>query len=94
MQQKFFKDSDFKAFAGKTVKIIVVPNGAEQGRKFFDKMNEFATSPEVGAKGLAWTKIENNEAQGGIAKFITSEMIAKLENNFGVKDKSAIFFCG
>lgn len=87
-----FKDSDFKAFAGKTVKIIVVPNGAEQGRKFFDKMNEFATSPEVGAKGLAWTKIENNEAQGGIAKFITPEMIAKLENNFGVKDKSAIFF--
>ena len=89
---EFFKDSDFKAFAGKTVKIIVVPNGAEQGRKFFDKMNEFATSPEVGAKGLAWTKIENNEAQGGIAKFITPEMIAKLENNFGVKDKSAIFF--
>lgn len=89
---EIFKDSDFKAFAGKTVKIIVVPNGAEQGRKFFDKMNEFATSPEVGAKGLAWTKIENNEAQGGIAKFITPEMIAKLENNFGVKDKSAIFF--
>ena len=89
---EIFKDSDFKAFAGKTVKIIVVPNGAEQGRKFFDKMNEFATSPEVGAKGLAWTKIENNEAQGGIAKFITPEMIAKLENDFGVKDKSAIFF--
>ena len=89
---EIFKDSDFKAFAGKTVKIIVVPNGAEQGRKFFDKMNEFATSPEVGAKGLAWTKIENNEAQGGIAKFITSEMILKLENDFGVKDKSAIFF--
>ncbi len=89
---EIFKDSDFKAFAGKTVKIIVVPNGAEQGRKFFDKMNEFATSPEVGAKGLAWTKIENDEAQGGIAKFITPEMIAKLENDFDVKDKSAIFF--
>ena len=39
-----FKDSDFNAFRGKTVKVIIVPNGASQGRKFFDKMGEFATS--------------------------------------------------
>ena len=44
----------------KTIKAIVVPNGAKQGRKFFDKMGEFATTEEVGAKGLAWTKFEED----------------------------------
>ena len=59
----------------KTVKVIVVENGAEQGRKFFDKMNEFAISDEVGAKGLAWTKFEQDGTiAGGIAKFITEDM--------------------
>ena len=54
---KIFKNIEFNAFKDKTVKAIIVPNGAEQGRKFFDKMTEFATTDEVGAKGLAWTKI-------------------------------------
>ena len=38
-----FENSDFNAFKDKTVKAIVIPNGAEQGRKFFDKMTEYAT---------------------------------------------------
>ena len=33
-----FENSDFNAFKGKTIKAIVVPEGAKQGRKFFDKM--------------------------------------------------------
>ena len=77
----------------KTVKAIVVPDGAEQGRKFFDKMTEFATTDEVGAKGLAWTKFEKDgTVQGGIAKFITDEAKAKLENEYGVKAGDSIFF--
>ena len=90
---KLFENSDFNAFKGKTVKAIVVPNGAEQGRKFFDKMGEFATSDEVGAKGLAWTKFEQTgEITGGIAKFITSEIKEKLEKEYNVKPNSSIFF--
>ncbi len=89
---EIFKNSDFKAFDNKTIKIIVVPEGSNQGRKFFDKMTEFAITEEVGAKGLAWTKIENNEAQGGIAKFISEEMLRELMNKYGAKDKDAIFF--
>ena len=88
-----FENTEFNAFKNKTVKIIVVPNGAEQGRKFFDKMTEFATSDEVGAKGLAWTKFEKDgTVQGGIAKFITDEAKAKLENEYGVKSGDSIFF--
>ena len=89
---ELFKDSEFNAFKDKTVKAIVVPGGAEQARKFFDKMTEFATE-EAEAKGLAWVKIDNeNQVNGGIAKFVTDEIKDKLEANFGVKPNDAIFF--
>ena len=89
---ELFKDSEFNAFKDKTVKAIVVPGGAEQARKFFDKMTEFATE-EAEAKGLAWVKIDNeNVVNGGIAKFVTDEIRDNLEANFGVKPNDAIFF--
>ena len=91
---KVFEKSDFKAFVGKTVKAIIVPEGAKQGRKFFDKMTDFAKTEEVGAKGLAWTKLEENTLTGGIAKFITEEMKESLEKEFGFKNEDAIFFIG
>ena len=88
-----FENTEFNAFKDKTVKIIVVPNGAEQGRKFFDKMTEFATTDEVGAKGLAWTKFEKDGTiQGGIAKFITEEAKSKLKEEYKVKAGDSIFF--
>lgn len=88
-----FENTEFNAFKDKTIKIIVVPNGAEQGRKFFDKMADFATSEEVGAKGLAWTKINaEKQVEGGIAKFITDDIKEKLINDFGAKENSSIFF--
>ena len=88
-----FENTEFNAFKDKTIKIIVVPNGAEQGRKFFDKMADFATSEEVGAKGLAWTKINaEKQVEGGIAKFITEDIKEKLINDFGAKENSSIFF--
>ena len=90
---KIFEKSDFNAFKDKTVKIIVVPNCAEQGRKFFDKMGEYAISEEVGAKGLAWTKFEQDgSVTGGIAKFITDEIKETLIKEYGVEKNSAIFF--
>lgn len=90
---KLFKNSEFNAFKDKTIKAIIVPNGAEQGRKFFDKMGEFATTEEVGAKGLAWTKLDNEgNVQGGIAKFITEEIKEKLEKEYGLEKNSSIFF--
>ena len=89
---KLFENTEFNAFKDKTVKVIVVPNGAEQGRKFFDKMTEFAVE-ECGAKGLAWTKIDNEgTVQGGIAKFITDEIKEKLQKEFGAENNSSLFF--
>ncbi|MBQ2835628.1 MAG: aspartate--tRNA ligase [Clostridia bacterium] len=89
---KVFANIDFNAFKDKTIKAIIVPNGAEQGRKFFDKMTEFAVQ-ECEAKGLAWTKFEQDgTVQGGISKFITEEAKARLENEFGAKTGDSIFF--
>ena len=88
---KLFADTEFNAFKGKTVKIIVVPNGAEQGRKFFDNMTEFAKE-DAGANGLAWVKVEADGYTGGIAKFITDEAKQGLEQEYGVKTNDAIFF--
>ncbi len=90
---KVFENSDFKAFEGKTIKAIVVKDGANQGRKFFDKMVEYATTEEVGAKGLAWTKLdENGEVTGGIAKFITPDIKEILEKEYNLEKNCAIFF--
>lgn len=90
---KLFQNSDFNAFRGKTIKAIVVPEGAKQGRKFFDKMGEFATTEEVGAKGLAWVKFEETgEVVGGIAKFITQDIKETLEKEYKVQKNTAIFF--
>ena len=89
---KVFEETEFNAFKGKTIKAIVVPKGAEQGRKFFDKMTEFAVE-ECSAKGLAWTKFETDGTiAGGIAKFITEDAKTKLENEYGVKPGDSIFF--
>ena len=87
-----FENTEFNAFKDKTVKVIVVPNGAEQGRKFFDKMTDFAVE-ECEAKGLAWTKI-NGEGQleGGIAKFITDDIKEKLISDYGAGINSSMFF--
>ena len=89
---EIFKNVDFTAFKDKSVKIIVVPNGAEQGRKFFDNMTEFATN-EAGAKGLAWVKVDNeNNLSGGISKYITPEVQKELEEKVELNQNSAAFF--
>ena len=87
---EIFKDSEFNGFKDKTIKAIIIPNGAEQGRKFFDNMTQFAVD-ELDAKGLAWAKFDNeNNASGGIAKYITDDVKAKLVE-IGVKPNDSIF---
>ena len=89
---KLFENTEFNAFKNKTIKAIIVPNGAEQSRKFFDKMTDFAIQ-ECEAKGLAWVKINNeNTLEGGISKFINEEIKLRLQNEFGAKANSSIFF--
>ena len=87
-----FENLGFKAFAGKTVRVIVVPNGAENPRSFFEGMTDFAIQ-ECKAKGLAWLKVnEDRTMQGPIAKFINEEATEKMLTQIDAKAGDAIFF--
>ena len=89
---EIFKNVDFTPFKDKTVKAIVVDGAAEQSRKFFDGMSDFATI-EAGAKMLGWVKVDNeNVLSGGVAKYITLEVQKELEEKIGMKKNSAVFF--
>ena len=85
-----FENSEFNAFKGKIVKTIIVPNGAGEGRKFFDSMTDFAKE-EAGADGLGWVKLTDEGPIGGIAKFVTEEVKSGLEK-LGAKIGDSIFF--
>ena len=87
-----FEGTEFNAFKEKTVKVITVQKMEDKPRKFFDMMSNFAVE-ELGAKGLAWTKVdENNELNGGISKFIDEERKEKLFKKLNLSSGCAMFF--
>lgn len=97
-----FEGSEFKAFAGKHVRALPVPNTASQPRKFFDSLGDFAV--EHGAKGLAWVRVGEDVPQsldglggtptltGPIAKFLTEENVKVLTERLSLAPGHAIFF--
>lgn len=87
-----FKDTEFNAFKDKTVKVIAVPMKEELPRKFFDTMGEYAVN-ELGAKGLAWVKVDGEtNLNGGISKFISDEQKQEIEKITNTKENTALFF--
>ncbi|MFJ9826804.1 aspartate--tRNA ligase [Streptomyces sp. NPDC101160] len=86
-----FEKSEFKAFAGKHVRALAVPNTGDQPRKFFDGLGDFAVS--LGAKGLAWVRVgEGGALTGPIAKFLTEENVKVLTERLGLAEGHAVFF--
>lgn len=86
-----FADSEFKAFAGKHVRALPVPDTASQSRKFFDGLGDYAV--EQGAKGLAWVRVaEDGSLTGPIAKFLTEANVAELTKRLGLDAGHAVFF--
>ncbi|MDT0573805.1 aspartate--tRNA ligase [Streptomyces sp. DSM 3412] len=86
-----FEGSEFKAFAGKHVRALAVPDVSAQPRKFFDQLGEYAI--EQGAKGLAWVRVaEDGSLSGPIAKFLTEENVAELTKRLSLAAGHAVFF--
>ncbi|MBU6532163.1 aspartate--tRNA ligase [Streptomyces sp. NPDC057245] len=86
-----FAGSEFKAFAGKHVRALPVPDVAGQPRKFFDQLGDYAV--EQGAKGLAWVRVgEDGSLTGPIAKFLTEENVAELTKRLALAAGHAVFF--
>ncbi|MCE0484810.1 MAG: aspartate--tRNA ligase [Methylacidiphilales bacterium] len=85
-----FAKSEFKAFAGKTVRAMAIPQAFDQPRSWFDNLQEEAK--KLGAPGLAYIKIDaNGELTGPIAKFMIGDSATALKE-LGAKQQSAIFF--
>ncbi|MFB7653814.1 MULTISPECIES: aspartate--tRNA ligase [unclassified Streptomyces] len=86
-----FEGSEFKAFAGKHVRALPVPDVSGQPRKFFDQLGDYAV--EQGAKGLAWVRVaEDGSLTGPIAKFLTEENVAELTKRLSLAAGHAVFF--
>ncbi|PRH80159.1 aspartate--tRNA ligase [Streptomyces solincola] len=86
-----FEGSEFKAFAGKHVRALPVPDTAGQPRKFFDGLGDYAV--EQGAKGLAWVRVgEDGGLTGPIAKFLTEDDVKVLTERLGLAAGHAVFF--
>ena len=87
-----FENTEFNGFKDKDIKAIKVKGGAENSRKFFDAMGEFAVN-ELGAKGLAWIKVDNeNKVSGSIAKFIDEETRQALSEKINLEAGDCVFF--
>ncbi len=85
-----FAKSEFKAFAGKTVRAFSVPEAFDQPRSWFDNLQEEAK--KLGAPGLAYVKIDGRgELTGPIAKFMTGDSAPALKELASNK-QSVIFF--
>ncbi len=86
-----FEGSAFKAFAGKHVRALPVPDVSDRPRKFFDQLGDYAVSQ--GAKGLAWVRVgEDGSLTGPIAKFLTEENVAELTKRLSLAAGHAVFF--
>ena len=92
---EFFRDSEFKAFAGVVasggvVRAIRAPQVAEKPRKFFDDLIKFAQ--ENGAKGMAYIIWSGGTEKSPITKFLSREVIDGLRDAGGIEDGDALFF--
>ena len=86
-----FAKSEFNAFKNKTVKAIAIDSSSVT-RRFFDEMTDFAKS-ELGMKGLAWIKInEDSTVVGPIAKYLSEDILKEMFEKTGAKENYGIFF--
>jgi len=89
-----FKNSEFKVFAdaiktGGMVKAINFKN-SNLSRKEIDELAQFVQS--VGAKGLAWIKVEKDKLTSPILKFLSQEEKTSLLERLHPEERDTIFF--
>jgi aspartyl-tRNA synthetase len=86
-----FEKSDFRAFQGKTVRVLTIPDVSDKPRSFFDQIESRAKTE--GAAGLAWLAVQDDLSfKGPIAKFITLEMQQEILTKTGASKGAALFF--
>ncbi len=88
---EYFKNTPFRVFQNPYVGAVVMPGGASQPRRAFDKWQEWAKAR--GAKGLAYVTIaEDGQLGGPVAKNISEAERAGLAEKVGAKPGDCVFF--
>lgn len=88
---EYFKDTPFRVFQNPYVGAVVMPGGASQPRRTFDKWQDWARSR--GAKGLAYVTVAEDGTLGGpVAKNISQAEKDGLTEATGAKPGDCIFF--
>ncbi|MCF2706465.1 aspartate--tRNA ligase [Arcanobacterium haemolyticum] len=88
---EYFANTPFRVFQNPYVGAVVMPGGASQPRRTFDKWQEWAKAR--GAHGLAYVTISEDGTLGGpVAKNISEEERAGLAEVTGAKPGDCIFF--
>lgn len=88
---EYFANTPFRVFQNPYVGAVVMPGGASQPRRTFDKWQEWAKAR--GAHGLAYVTIAEDGTLGGpVAKNISDDERAGLASATGAKPGDCIFF--
>ena len=88
---EYFKDTPFRVFQSEYVGAVVMPGGASQPRRTFDKWQEWAKAR--GAKGLAYVTVADDGTLGGpVAKNISESERAGLAEEVGAEPGDCVFF--
>ena len=72
------------------IKTLVAPGGADWSRSRLDRYTDFAQ--DLGAKGLAWIKVLDDEWQSPIAKFLSDQEKQDLLDQTELSVGDCIFF--
>ena len=85
--------SEFNAFkSSPCVRAVVVNGGAKYSRKNIDDYTDFVKN--YNAKGLAWMKMESDQLQGGISKFINIDIQKEIIESAKIENGDIIFLIG
>ena len=88
---EYFEGTPFRVFQSPYVGAVVMPGGASQPRRTFDKWQEWAKAR--GAKGLAYVTIADDGTLGGpVAKNISESERAGLAEKVGAEPGDCVFF--
>ncbi|MGH7901196.1 MAG: aspartate--tRNA ligase, partial [Thermodesulfobacteriota bacterium] len=93
---EILRNSEFKVFSdavkkGGIVKALNLKAKASKiSRKEIDDLVEFAKS--LGAKGLAWIRVSEDEWQSPITKFLSEKEKKDLQDNLNIENEDIIFF--
>ena len=88
---EYFEGTPFRVFQSPYVGAVVMPGGASQPRRTFDKWQEWAKAR--GAKGLAYVTVADDGTLGGpVAKNISESERAGLAEKVGAEPGDCVFF--